>query len=513
MNVLRKCIAFALILCMLLPMLACASDQENNNEEKTTGAGNVESSGEAPDPFAGTDYKGKEFRILTSTNAASVGMGNSNFMIEGTGQTGEDIVSNAVYQRNLDTEELLNVKLKFVRMDQTYDQVANDIKRMVDVGTDDYDLIINDLYPLAGLTYRGYFYNVADTGFENHIDLTKNYWYSDYMKDISLHEDYQFLMAGDYFADVLRSAHCLFYNKNLYENIYKDPDQLYNVVLNYEWTYDYWLKILDNSYRDLNGNSTKDADDRYGLLVMEMWGTMIPMIVSGDCRYYARDTETGYPTLTIYNERSIKLVDTLYSIYYSEGTSPCGGGGTTAIFKESDLLNAFMEGKGLFVGYQRLGSLENVRNSPISIGVIPYPMLEASDKKYITSSHDTTEIGAIPRTANPDNLPFITACIEVLCRESAKTVIPEYYETALKVKYASDANVAAMIDIIHDNFGNTFQLAYDTSLNSLFKNMFYETIHSKSNKFSSSATRSTKKAENALNKIIQTFEKDVVNKS
>ena len=43
--------------------------------------------------------------------------------------------------------------------------------------------------------------------------------------------------------------------------------------------------------------------------------------------------------------------------------------------------------------------------------------------------------------------------------------------------------------------------------------MFYETIHSKSNKFSSSATRSTKKAENALNKIIQTFEKDVVNKS
>ena len=34
MNVLRKCIAFALILCMLLPMLACASDQENNNEEK-----------------------------------------------------------------------------------------------------------------------------------------------------------------------------------------------------------------------------------------------------------------------------------------------------------------------------------------------------------------------------------------------------------------------------------------------------------------------------------------------
>ena len=70
-----------------------------------------------------------------------------------------------------------------------------------------------------------------------------------------------------------------------------------------------------------------------------------------------------------------------------------------------------------------------------------------------------------------------------------------------------------MIAIIHDNFGNTFQLAYDTSLNSLFKNMFYETIHSKSNKFSSSATRSTKKAENALNKIIQTFEKDVVNKS
>ncbi len=511
MRIFKIFLASLLALCALCSVFACASDP-NDRPDSTTGEGQSEQSPAEIDPFANLkDFEGRKFRVQTSTNAAAVGMGNSNFMIEGPEKTGTDIVQSAVYQRNLDVESILGITLEFTQLSVNYDGVASEMQLLIKSGDDQFDLIINDLYPLAGLSYQNYWHNMADQSFNNYIDFDQNYWYSDYMKDVSLQEDYQFLLAGDYFADVLRSAHCLYFNKNMYENIYKEPDQLYDYVLNYEWTYEKWVEILDGSYSDLNGDKVKDKEDRYGLLVHEMWGCLIPMAVSGNCQYITRDSTTGYPVLNIYNDRTIDLVDAIYNVFYSEGTASSGGGGTKTLFEESELLDAFMEGKGLFVGYQRLGSMESLRKRTIDVGVLPYPMLKASDKKYITSSHDTTEIGVVPKTLPEENLSFVSACLELLCRETSKTVVPVYYEDALKFKYASDTNTAAMIDIIHDNFDCTFMLAYDYSLNSLYNNLIYNTVYAKNNTLASRAKTTVSKAQKKLDNIIKSFESKVVN--
>ena len=189
----------------LLPCLsACAN---NGTDSSDTNPGN-ETQAEI-DPFAGVDYGESEFWIYTSVNAASTGMGNSNFMIEGDGEEADssDIVASAVYKRNLDTEELLNINLEYVHSDLVYSAVADDIKKYVTSGSDEFDLIINDLYPLAGLSVSGYFVNTLDDDYK--FDFSQNYWYSDYMTNVSFIEGYQFLLAGDYFADVIRSGHCL----------------------------------------------------------------------------------------------------------------------------------------------------------------------------------------------------------------------------------------------------------------------------------------------------------------
>ena len=96
--------------------------------------------------------------------------------------------------------------------------------------------------------------------------------------------------------------------------------------------------------------------------------------------------------------------------------------------------------------------------------VLPYPMLYASDKQYVTSTHDTSELGAI-MTTNPD-LAFTSTVIEVLCRETSKLLMPKYYKEALQIQYVDDSTAASMIDIIHDNFRNSFALAYNESLGS-----------------------------------------------
>jgi hypothetical protein len=80
-------------------------------------------------------------------------------------------------------------------------------------------------------------------------------------------------------------------------------------------------------------------------------------------------------------------------------------------------------------------------------------MLFASDRKYTTATHDTTELGGILVTST--DLAFISTVVEVLNRESANILIPKYYKECLQVQCVDDAKAAHMIDIIHDNFDNS----------------------------------------------------------
>lgn len=492
----KRTLTLILALLLLLPCLfACANqgDTEQNtdvNNEETTEF----------DPFAEMDFGGEEFWIYTSVNAASTGMGNSNFMIEGEDTDSSDNAASAVHKRNLEVEEMLNVDLQYVHADLGYNSVADDIKRYVTAGSDEFDLVINDLFPLAGLSINGYFVNTLDPDY--HFDFDQNYWYSDYMTNVSFIEGYQFLLAGDYFADIIRSAHCLFFNKALWEDKYGDPNVLYEEVLNYEWTHARMLQIIDDNYVDLNGNGKADDEDQYGYIISDMWGSSIPLIASGGTNYMTRDEETGYPIFTINNERTYELTESIYHLMYSKGTRS---------LNESQVLDAFIKDQAMIVGYQRLGSLENMRHMEHDAGVVPYPMLFASDKQYNTSSHDTTEVGVILTTALP-KMDFISAVLEVLCRETGKTVMPQYYEVSLKIKYSDDAQAGAMIDIIHDNFRNVFELAYDYAIGMPIQSVIYGTIANKSFSVSSKLAKSQKSCQKKIDNLIAECEKNFIDK-
>ena len=487
-----RALAFILTILLLLPCLfACANADTDTPEESASNEEETEF-----DPFADLDFGDQEFWIYTSVNAAATGMGNSNFMIEGEGEQADssDIVASAVYKRNLDTEELLGVNLEYVHSDLVYTAVADDVKKFVTSGSDEFDLIINDLFPLAGLSISGYFVNTLDESYK--FDFDQKYWYSDYMTDVSFIEGYQFLLAGDYFADVIRSGHCLLFNKALYEDRYGEPEELYDLVLNYEWTHAKMLEIITDNYVDLNGNSQKDDEDRYGYLVGDMWGSSIPLIASGDCNYMTRD-ENGYPVMTINNDRAYTLVDSIHHLMYGKGTRS---------INEAELLNAFINDQALIVGYQRLGSLENIRHMEHDAGIIPYPMLLETDKQYNTSSHDTTEVGVILTTAIND-MDFISTVLEVLNRETDRTVMPQYYETALKVKYTDDPQAGAMIDIIHDNFRNVFELAYDYELGMPMQTAIYGSI-AKNASVASKLKKTESSSQKKINKLIAECEKN-----
>ncbi|MBQ8642723.1 MAG: hypothetical protein IJ480_10975 [Clostridia bacterium] len=498
-----------ILLCLLAALLitpaltACSDTEGTETSTETVSAADTTPAEETEevDPFADFDYEGRDFRIWTSINAAAVSLGNSNYMIQGPEELTGDAAPDAAYERNLKVQELLNVSFKYEQLDNKYDQVKETVRQFVMAGDNVYELIINDMYGTASLTLENMFYNVLEGA---HFDFSQPWWYDDFMSDVSINSNYQFMLGGDYFIDILRCSHCLFYNKALYEKMYEDGEGLYDIVLAGDWTLEAFNRIVEESYLDLNGTGERDIDDQYGYVSFEIWGSMIPFLISSDPNYIDRD-DKGYPYITMNNENSILLLDELYDLY-CEGQGAWVANGLT----EELAVTTFTSGRSMFVGYQRLGSLENaaVREMEDGLGVVPYPKLSDSQEWYITSTHDTCEIGLIPLTVAPEDLDYISAVVEVLCRETYRSVLPVYYESSLKMKYTRDDTSAQMIDIVHDNIGNSFPMAYNPSLNEIFLSGTFSTDNVGAGKkdFASAYAKREPAAITNLEKIIADFE-------
>ncbi len=500
----KKCLSWLLAILMLLSVAAvfagCGVNPDAPNSAGTTASSNAEDdSAEADHRFDGVNYNGREFRIYTSTNIASAGMGNSNFLIEGTGETDGGLVNDAVLERNIRVEDLLGVELVFTQTDLVYSEVAADIRKLTVSGDDEYDLVINDIYGYAELIIEGNFRNVLEP--ECVFDFDREYWYKDYMEDLRFMNDYQYILAGDYFADIIRGAHLLLLNKQMYLDHYnREADELYDVVTNFEWTYEKMNEIITDMYVDKNLNNTKDKGDQYGFMEPEFWGGSIPFSVSGNPTFISRD-EDGIPTVVVHEgDRANQLASSMSMLFNNESSSV----GKTG---DVDLLTAFTQDECLILGYQRLGSLENaiLRQMENDTAVLPYPMLFASDKKYTTSAHDTTEMGAILATST--DLAFISTVVEVLNRETANILMPKYYKEGLQVQCVDDARAAAMIDIIHDNFDNSFILAYNLTLGSTILQTFAQAMEGKREFAAIFTDRTAKSVNRNLESKIRLFTK------
>ena len=419
------------------------SAETNDATESETAE--IETSGEA-------DRKGKEFRILSATRAPA-GMASSNCFLEGEQNTAGTI-NEAVHERNTAVELELDAALTFSHADADKSDIQSEIKRLVMSGTDAYDLVISELLPFASLANDGTFRNILSSEFTGFDFENKPYWYKEYMDDLRLVNGYEYLLAGDFFIDVLRSSHLLLFNKEMYRDHYRrDPGEVFAWVLNYEWTYEKLNGIITDMYLDKNGNSRRDYGDRWGLSISDLRSAKIGFIVSADPGLVSR-SEDGTPRIVLGDtSRMADLTQRLSLLLFNSSCyiSDAAGGNS---------LRDFTEGSALLCEGHWLGSLENTAllDMKEGAGVLPYPQLYASDKRYITATSSTANVGAILLTAKDE--AFISTVIQALNRETASRLIPKYYRDALKLRYDADPYTTGMIRILHDNIGGSFMLAY-----------------------------------------------------
>lgn len=445
-----RILACLLAALLLMPTLAGCGDNSAETTSDTTNVNSTQTDNNTEDETkllsgvpAGKTFDGETVSIWFTKTGNSVAETFINLAGENNGETLDD----AIYYRNIAVEDMLDMKLAYFESDVTTDQTGATLEKLVMAGDTTYDMYSLIQYNAAKYAYQNMYYNMKNAPY---LSFDQPWWNYEYMKEMTIGKDKIYCMVGDVHVDSTRCMNCVFYNKALYTDYYTDGDGLYDVVLEGKWTYDYLQKVAEEVWIDVDGDNAPSKDDQLGYAINN-YNNLDGIMYACGVRATTRD-ENDVPVLALMTERGVDALKKNYDIYWSTvgGLGISRGVYASSNYQEDvDFRDKFSEGTSMFL-FGFFYSAESLRDMDDAYGIVPYPKLDEEQENYYSIAHDIISIMCLP--VNCQKVEASCAALETLAYMGYYDVLPAYYETLLKAKYARDAKSAQMIELIRDNF-------------------------------------------------------------
>ncbi len=372
--------------------------------------------------------------------------------------TGEP-VSDAIYNRNLSVCERLNIQFDFIpNGTHTAAEFPAEAIASIAAGSDDFSIIS---WQQAQALKQCLFNRILDLNGSPYLDFDMPWWNNKYMDVMQIGEDKRFFLVGDICLNTLRSTSVVYYNHSLYENLFGNPNDLYELVLEGNWTLEQYFNMTEAAYVDTDGNGKANEGDIFGSAATTVSNT--EMFAYGAGFQVAQRNASGLPELVVTSEKNFDILSRLSNLFWNNI-------GLTTKYDDNQMYNStvvsdlFSSNQMLFMPLW-LKTCENLREMESVYGIIPYPKFDENQKEYLSLVHNCASVFCIPITSR--NSDDICAILEAMCAENYRTVMPAYYDVALKRQYARDDISAQMIDLIHDTSMTDFGYAYSSSIGGL----------------------------------------------
>ena len=426
---------------MLTSAVACSKTTEDDPKGDDGKSTQAQTDGETEDPaysypLADTNYGGEKVSFLYPKN--------TNYQSElYSEKLGNGVVSDAVYERNVATEDKLKIKLQF----NESDDVMGDLDRDIQSGLGDFDLVNNYTYTTIGAVAEGKFLDLSNL---DNIHLEKAYWTQGFSDMMTFTENnMQFLASGTMAISMYRFMYMTLYNKTLFKDN-KLPD-LYDIVIAGDWTLDKQLSLSKNHYIDADYDGNVSSGDFYGFVT----GTCIsvdPYMVATGTHLIIRDSETGDLMYNVEaNEKLVEVCDKIQLLYNDASTYAYEGadGDNT---NTPNIMNHFTSEKALMVTSLFVQMETNYADlAPLSYGIAPMPKFDSTQTDYYSYVQDqVTCFGISSVIGEPARQELCAAVLETMAYYSNKLVRPAYYDTALSERYMQDPQSKEILDLIFD---------------------------------------------------------------
>ncbi len=445
---------FKKIACLVLSLLTILAVTACKKEEKKGGtSAQIDTDDEYLQHIQIEDYDGYEFRIL-----ARKGLITDQYVEEETG----DIVSDAVYRRNETVKSLLNINI--VATESSTNGSETDALNSILAGDDQYDLIFPHSRSAFTYAVQNTLVNYNDV---KSLHLDKPWWSKDIIDSCNVN-GHLYVLDGDIATHRLHFAFCMYFNKTIFDEL--GLEYPYDLVLDGEWTFDAFSKLVKKGSKDLNGDGIMHQDDdQFGYYTRDWFGP-IQVLYTGGQRIYTKDAR-GIPKLTLNNAKTIDIFSDFFDLADSDD-----------VFLQLDQKrmakeDLFPAGRAMFSDSD-LGNAKGYRGMSDDFGILPWPKFSDNDE-YATVINGHASLMLMPITVEDyERTGNIT---EALCAIGSRDVIPAFYEVSLKTKFSRDAESEKMIDVIKNSL--IYDLGYVSG--GTFNSIGYSLSHQNNPDFSS----------------------------
>jgi len=456
----------ALILCAIITanfLIGCsgANNTPEDTKQNVTDPEILESESDAAEETepeterltfdaTGLNYEGYEFHIWNFDNVKSNGWSRADIpddMI--SEELNGDMLNDAVYNRNKKVESELNVVLKSEDMQDG--DISNGLQQSIAANTQDVDVLFPRLYLMPTLVNNNQLMDMSTVDFR---DLEAPWWNTQANSELNIYGK-QFGLVSDITYQDKISAAVTYFNQNLAEQY--NLGNLYETVLNDEWTLDNLLAMGKDVSADLNNDGVYTEDDAYPLSCQN--DAVYYLLHGGNLHFCEKDAD-GNITLSLTGEHEVSALQKIYEIM---GTPTMFFNRQTFGVDLNGAINMFSENRAMFL-IRPIQSLFLMRNMEADFGILPIPKLNEDQKEYGTPINPyTATFMCFPKTAaDPSRTAAVT---EMMALESHYTVIDPLYENILASKLVREDNAPKMLDIVFDS------LVFDIGVIWNFNNM------------------------------------------
>ena len=432
-----------------------------------------------------------------------------------------------IWDRNSDAEFYTNVKLSYDYYadipDYGWGKCQNLIYQDVATGgSGKPDMYCNFTYDMVAASIKGAFANLKNTeldqgnffsflsdeyqeslaAYKNAVaageDVTfddKGFMY-EYMESVTLSQTKMYLLASDYFTDMVRAFYVVPVNVALLESVGmkitgdRNGDKVFTIddfyleVNDREWTYDKVIAYSDAVYSNTGKwSAAEDIEDVLGWC-SNNGGFVAPgFIYSTDVTIINKEWDESKGDYKYsYPEESSQLYDIFDAVSRlhqakgvycltknDENFTKYGSNTKLAIAVRT----RFCDNKVLFGGIIMVGGLEvdayqQLKGSS-GFGVVPVPLYQGTDKnpniRYLTSIHNAARPGAISRNASNTTFTECTAFLDYQSTHSTE-ILDAYYNRYLCVQVV-DGEVEGTVEMlryIRSNVRSAFDKTFEDAL-------------------------------------------------
>jgi len=487
----RKKLVVFFLLCSLMASTFISCNGGESAVDDTSGSTEDTTVQETEKTINITDQKfsGEEFNIAYMTGG-SYGMGNEvDYTFE---ESQASAITASVYERNLLTEEYLDITINGTFIDPAGGNFNTTILNLVQSGDAQYDAICNYLRYNYQLVQQNALLNIRA------IDsfCLENPWWDQGINDaFAFFGSKQFFATGDICFDDDCTIEMLYFSKKLCDD--HNLAYPYDDVEAGKWTLDKMVTNMSVVATDLNGDGNMTKEDRWGCGMSI--GVVPAMMVYLDAPSTVIDDE-GCPQFA-YRYQTEKMVNAFETIYNGFISNPAMG------FTEKQFGSDYAGVAAMFANNQLLyhggaiGGLHNLRDTmEDGFGVIPYPKLDESQEEYYSNGAWCASTYAVPVSAeNPEQTGAI---LNVMGYYSVDTITESVIQNVVMLRNTRDEISENMIRIALAN--KTYDIGLCLALGD-YVNKVYGIISSNSNTFVSTMESIQPKFETAIGELIAAY--------